>query len=150
MKAVNYKDFGKEKPAAMEFYCRSIGNDCSWKHVARTEDLLLDVVALHLRDVHGEMGVSKERLAQIRNAFVKPVEVLATAEDIPTLKEFRCKDIGMQCNWKYIAQTEELIVDGAAVHARDAHDMREFTPEMIAKVKKAIHEWKFEKTSAAA
>ena len=148
MKASNYKDFGKEKAEVKEFYCRSIGNDCSWKHVARTEDLLLDTVALHLRDVHGEKSIDKARMAQIQNAFVSPSKVVETPDDIPVLKEFRCRDIGMQCQWKYVAQTEELIVDGAAVHARDAHGVKEFSPEMIAKVKQAIHEWKVEKSAA--
>jgi len=36
---------------------------------------------------------------------------------------------------------EELIVDGVAVHAGEAHGIKEFTPEMIANVKKSAHEW---------
>jgi predicted small metal-binding protein len=148
MKAVNYKDFGKEKLEPKEFYCRSVGHNCSWKHVARTEDLLLDAAALHLRDVHGETALDKERIARIRKAFLKPTTVIETTSDIPVMKEFRCKDIGMKCDWKYFAQTEELIVDGAAVHARDAHGITEFTPEMIAKVKSAIHEMKVDKAAA--
>jgi len=45
------------------------------------------------------------------------------------------------CTWRYIAMTEELIADGAAVHAREAHGVKEFTPAMIANVKKSAHEW---------
>ncbi len=145
MKAANYKDFSKEKAEAKEYRCRSIGIDCPWKHVAQTEDLLLDAAALHLRDIHGETGLSKERMALIRNSFGKPS---IEAEEIPTMKEFRCKDIGLQCNWKYMAQTEDLIVDAAAVHARDVHNITEFSPEMIAKVKKGIREWKTEEKAA--
>jgi predicted small metal-binding protein len=148
MKAANYKDFAREKLEPKEFYCRSIGNDCSWKHVARTDDLLLDVVALHLRDVHGETALSKEQLARIRNVFTMPAMVIETASEIPVMKEFQCKDIGMKCDWRYLAQTEELIVDGAAVHARDVHGITEFTPEMIAKVKTAIHPWEGGKKAA--
>jgi predicted small metal-binding protein len=40
--------------------------------------------------------------------------------------------------------TEELIVDGAAVHARETHGIREFSPEMMAKVKNSLHEWDME------
>jgi predicted small metal-binding protein len=148
MKAVNYKDFGKERMEPKEFSCRSIGIDCSWKHVARTEDLLLDAAALHLRDVHGETAVDKERIARIRNSFIKPSKFVEVATDIPVMKEFRCRDIGMQCEWRYLAQTEELIVDGAAVHARDVHGITEFTPEMIAKVKTSIREWTEGRTAA--
>jgi predicted small metal-binding protein len=149
MKAANYKDFGKEKLEPKEFHCRNIGIDCLWKHVARTEDLLLDAAALHLRDVHGEIALSEERLAQIKRSFVKPTQIIVeTVSDIPVMKELRCRDIGMQCDWKYLAQTEELIVDGVAVHAREAHGLKEFTPEMIAKVKRAIREWKEETVAA--
>jgi predicted small metal-binding protein len=27
------------------FACKSLGNNCTWKHIARTEELLADVVA---------------------------------------------------------------------------------------------------------
>ncbi len=56
------------------------------------------------------------------------------------MKEFKC-NIDPGCGWRYIAMTEELITDGAAVHARDVHGIREFTPEMIAMVKNSIQEW---------
>ncbi len=57
------------------------------------------------------------------------------------MKEFRCQDLGTACTWRYIAQTEELLADGVAVHAREAHGIREFTPELMAKVKTLSHEW---------
>ena len=43
-----------------EFKCASLGNNCTWKHIAKTEELLADVVALHLRDVHGMKAVSQD------------------------------------------------------------------------------------------
>jgi predicted small metal-binding protein len=58
------------------------------------------------------------------------------------MKEFKCRDLGYSCDWKYIAQTEELIADGVAVHTRDAHGIKDFTPEMKTKVENALHEWR--------
>jgi predicted small metal-binding protein len=58
------------------------------------------------------------------------------------MKEFLCKDLGHNCTWKYIAQTEDLIVDGVAVHVREAHGTKEFTQELKVKVGKLLHEWK--------
>ena len=49
-----------------EFRCESLGNKCSWKHIARTEELLADVVAIHLRDVHGVKEVRPDLLGKIR------------------------------------------------------------------------------------
>ena len=126
-----------------EFACRSLGYDCGWKHLARTEELLLDVAAIHLRDVHGVRAVTQDMAASIKHAFSKaePIEFTGEAAE-PMLKEVACKDLGMNCGFRYIAQTEELIADGMAMHAREAHGIQEFTPEMVTKIKTLAHEWR--------
>ncbi len=126
-----------------EFDCKSMGNDCSWKHIANTEELLADIVAVHLRDIHGVREVSPTMLGTIKNLFTIPSSKDAERAANLVLKEYNC-DMGPGCTWRYIAMTEELLADGAAIHAREAHGIREFTPEMIAKVKKSAHEWKWE------
>jgi predicted small metal-binding protein len=124
------------------FACRDLGNDCSWKHSARTEELLLDVTAIHLRDAHQVNGITPEMIGRIKHLFTNPDPVNVAAEEGPVLKEVACRDLGMDCTWHYIAQTEELIADGMAVHAREAHGITEFTPEMAAKVKQLAHAWR--------
>ncbi len=124
-----------------KFTCKSLGNGCTWKHVAKTEELLADVVALHLRDVHDMKALTPEMIGKIKNLFSNPSPADAKAAEGLVLKEFTC-DLGPKCTWHYIAQTEELIADGVAVHAREAHGIREFTPELKVKVENALHEWK--------
>ena len=123
--------------------CRSLGQDCNWKQTAGTDDLLLDKVAVHLREAHGIPAIYPEMMGAIHRAFSGPEnDKIVTPGDVdPELKEFRCADIGQRCDFHYIAMTEELIADGAAVHAREAHGIMEFTPEMIAQVKKSVHVW---------
>ncbi len=125
-----------------EFRCASLGNNCTWKHIAKTEELLADMVAVHLRDVHGMKALSPETVGKVKNFFSNPTPVDAKEAEALVLKEFRCQDIGQKCSWRYIAQTEELIADGVAVHAREAHGITEFTPEMMTKVKNSVHVWK--------
>ncbi len=126
-----------------EFRCESLGNSCSWRHIANTEELLADITAIHLRDVHDVAEVSPEMLGKIKNLFTFPsAQDAAGAADL-VLKEYNC-DMDPECSWRYIAMTEELIADGAAAHAREAHGIKEFTPEMIARVKKSAHEWEAE------
>ncbi len=125
-----------------EFKCASLGNQCTWKHIAKTEELLTDVVAIHLRDVHGMKSLSTEMVGKIKNAFSNPDPLEAREAEVLVMKEFNCKDLGFSCNWKYFAQTEELIADGVAVHAREAHGIKDFTTEMKVKVENAIHEWR--------
>lgn len=124
-----------------EFRCRYLGHDCSWKHIARTEDLLADVVALHLREVHGMASLNVEMLATIKGVFTEPMPKDAREAEGLELKEFRCSDLGRDCSWHYIAQTEDLIVDSVAVHAREAHGVAEFTPEMKVKVEGLLRVW---------
>lgn len=123
------------------FECRSLGNTCSWKHIARTEELLADVVAVHLRDAHGMKALDSDMVAKIKNSFGNPVPVELKESDGLALKVYQC-GFGDGCGWKYIAQTEELIVDGVAVHAREAHGISEFSAEMKVKVESALQPWK--------
>jgi predicted small metal-binding protein len=125
-----------------EFKCSSLGNKCKWKHIAKTEELLADIAAVHLRDAHGVQAISADMLGKIKKAFSTPSPTEAAIAEQLVMKEFTCKDLGMACNWKYMAQTEDLLVDGVAVHAREAHGIKEFSPEMMAKVKNMAHEWK--------
>ena len=122
-----------------EFKCASLGYKCTWKHIA-TEELLADMTALHLRQAHGIREVDPGLLAKIKNAFSRPTDPGIKDEKDVVMKEYVCGQAA-GCSWRYLAMTEELIVDGAAVHAREAHGIKEFTPEMIASVKRSTHEW---------
>ncbi len=121
------------------FQCSSLGYQCSWNHIA-TEDLLTDMVALHLRDVHGVREVDSDMVGKIRNLFTYPTAADAAGAADLVMKEYNC-DLGPECTWRYIAMTEDLITDGVAVHAREVHGIREFSQALIAQVKKSIHEW---------
>ncbi len=126
-----------------EFVCKSLGYNCGWKHVSRTEELLMDIVAIHLRDVHDVPALSQEMVGRIKNAFAHSDRIESSQkEEEPVLKEFKCSDLGMNCGFRYIAQTEELITDGVAVHAREAHGIKEFTSELKVKVANSLHVWK--------
>jgi len=125
-----------------EFKCANLGYQCTWKHIAKTEELLADIAAIHLRDVHGVTALSAELVGKIKNAFSNAPRVKVKRSEDLVMKEFLCKDLGHNCTWKYIAQTEDLIADGVAVHVREAHGTKEFTQELKVKVGKSLHAWK--------
>jgi predicted small metal-binding protein len=129
-----------------EVNCKSLGYACNWKHIAHTEELLADITAVHLRDVHGVKAVTQDLVGRIKKAFTFPTkeEEAELADADLDLKVYNC-DMDPKCGWRYIAMTEELIVDGAAVHAREAHGIREFSPEMMARVKQSAHEWDWDR-----
>ena len=92
-----------------EFRCESLGNKCSWKHIAKTEELLADIVAIHLRDVHGVKEVGPDMLGKIKNLFLNPSAVDAANAANIVLKEYNCK-VKPECNWRYIAMTEKSTI----------------------------------------
>jgi len=53
-------------------------------------------------------------------------------------KELRCRDIGMNCDYKANGNTEEEVLQQASAHARTAHQITEMPPELAAKVRAAI------------
>lgn len=124
------------------FTCASLGYKCEWSHMAKTEELLTDIAAIHLRDVHGVKTITAEMVGKIKNAFSNPSPIEEKRAEGLVLREFNCRDLGHDCAWKYIAQTEDLIVDGVAVHEREAHGIKEFTPEMKVQVENALHVWR--------
>lgn len=124
-----------------EFTCKSLGNGCTWKQSARTEELLADIVAVHMRDVHGISELGPDMLGKIKNSFSNPAPIEVKENSEPFMKEYAC-NLGAKCGWHSVAQTEELIADIVAVHAREAHGIKEFTPEMKTRVENTLHAWK--------
>lgn len=130
-----------------EFKCSSLGYNCSWKHIA-TEELLADMAALHLRDVHGLQELDNEMVGRIKNLFTYPTrEDAAEAADL-VMKEYNC-DMGPECTWRYVAMTEELISEGAEAHAREKHGIKDFTRGFAARIKSSIRKWTGGKKKAA-
>ena len=49
-----------------------------------------------------------------------------------------CKDVGVNCDFKAEAQTEEELLKKVAQHAKEAHNMSSVDAATLAKVKSAI------------
>ena len=58
------------------------------------------------------------------------------------MKEIRCKDAGVDCDFVAQAENEQELMKKVAQHAREKHGMNQITPEMVAKVKGLIHDVK--------
>ena len=55
------------------------------------------------------------------------------------VKTLLCRDIGVDCDGKISAETEDELMK-VAEHAKTVHGMSEISPEMAEKVKAAIKE----------
>jgi len=58
------------------------------------------------------------------------------------MKEVRCADAGVACDFVAQAETEQELMQKVAAHAREQHGMTELTPELVDKVKKIMHDVK--------
>jgi predicted small metal-binding protein len=54
------------------------------------------------------------------------------------MPSFKCKDLGMNCPFETTAKTEEELLKKIAEHASKVHNMKTISPDMMAKIKKAI------------
>ena len=54
-------------------------------------------------------------------------------------KVFKCKDVGMSCDYEAHGKNDREIMTKVTEHARKTHNMREIPKELQQKVKAAIH-----------
>jgi predicted small metal-binding protein len=56
------------------------------------------------------------------------------------MKEMRCRDVGMDCDFVARGSSEQEVMDKAAQHARSDHGLQTIPPDLAQKVRGAIHE----------
>jgi predicted small metal-binding protein len=64
------------------------------------------------------------------------------------MKVIRCRDVGVDCDFEAHGETAEDVLNQCGEHARTAHGMSEIPPELLEKVKSAIHDEGVATTSA--
>ena len=62
------------------------------------------------------------------------------ASRCPMPKVLCWRDVGLDCEGKLRADTEEELLRKAADHAQTAHNMRDMPPDVVAKVRAAIRD----------
>ena len=56
------------------------------------------------------------------------------------MKQFRCGDVVLGCEWVARDDDEKALFDEISVHARDAHGMDEVPPEVVDQIRGVITE----------
>lgn len=56
------------------------------------------------------------------------------------MKQFRCGDVVLGCEWVTRSEDEEMLLAEIQSHARDAHGMDEVPPEVEDQIHKVITE----------
>ncbi len=53
-------------------------------------------------------------------------------------KSYTCRDVGVDCDWKTSAETEDDVMTAIQTHAAQVHPTIELAPELMEKVRAAI------------
>jgi predicted small metal-binding protein len=101
-----------------EFACANLGENCKVVLTAQTEERLVELASLHLREVHGMASLSQEKVADIRKLFSsRPTADAAKVVD-RIFEKYNC-DGEPECSWRYIAEAEMILNGGNLPHAQE-------------------------------
>jgi predicted small metal-binding protein len=55
-------------------------------------------------------------------------------------KVLKCRDVTPGCNFEIRGDSEDEVLKKADEHAKTAHDMQNMSPDVVSKVRSAIHD----------
>lgn len=92
----------------IEIKCMSLGYDCPWTYRENSEYELLDIVGMHLREVHDVKEVDLDLLGKIRTSFAFPDPGDAAAKVDVIMRKYNCEG-DPECSERYKEAIENLI-----------------------------------------
>lgn len=101
-----------------QFSCADMGNKCNVVLIGQSEERLVEMVSIHLRDVHGLMEISQEQVAEIKKLFTSRATSDAAYVVDRIFEKYNC-DSDPECTWRYIAEAERRLTGSDTVHARE-------------------------------
>ena len=108
----------REVNTMKEFSCATMGNNCNAVLKARTEERLVELASLHLRETHGMTTISPEIAARIKQRLVNRTTPAAASVADRIFEKYNCNsDPG--CTWRYIAEAEMILTGNSLAHERE-------------------------------
>lgn len=101
-----------------EFACANLEENCKKVLTAQTEERLVELASVHLREVHGMTSLSQEQVADIRKLFAsRPTADAAKVVD-RIFEKYNCNG-EPECSWRYLAEAETILNGGNMAHAQE-------------------------------
>jgi len=101
-----------------QFSCSKLGNKCNVVLTAPTEERLVEMVALHLREVHGLLEIPQDLIGRIKlNMVNRSMKDAAHVVD-GIFEKYNCGS-DPECTWRYIAEAEMILTGDRSVHSRE-------------------------------
>ena len=101
-----------------QFSCADVGNKCNVVLMGQSEDRLVEMVSIHLREVHGMTSISQDTVAEIKKHFTSRATPDAAYVVDRILEKYNC-DSDPECSWRYIVESERILTGSDTVHAKE-------------------------------
>jgi len=95
-----------------------MGNNCNVVFTAPTEERLVELVSLHLRETHGMTAISQEIVGKIKQLFVNQTAPDAAYVVDRIFEKYNCNS-DPECTWRYIAEAEMILTGNKSVHTKE-------------------------------
>src|SRR5512143_2994332 len=100
-----------------EFRCSNMRNDCNVVLSAQTEERLVELASLHLREVHGMTTLSQDNVAEIKKIFTDRTVADAARVVDRIFEKYNC-NAEPECSWRYIAEAEMILTGSSTAHTQ--------------------------------
>jgi predicted small metal-binding protein len=101
-----------------QFSCKTMGKNCNVVLTAPTEERLLEMVSLHLRDVHKMTSISQDIVGKIKQLFVNNAAQDAAYVVDRIFEKYNCNK-EPECTWRYIAEAEIILKGDKSAHKKE-------------------------------
>ncbi len=101
-----------------EFSCKKFGNKCDVVLSAQTEERIVEMASLHLRQVHGVAALSQESVARIKNLLINRATSDAAYVVDRIFEKYNCES-DPECTWRYITEAEMILKGEPSPHAEE-------------------------------
>jgi predicted small metal-binding protein/activator of HSP90 ATPase len=98
-----------------QFNCKDLGHNCKEVLTAPTEEKLVELASVHLRDAHGVTTMMPDSVAKMKKSFIN--RAASDAADVVDriFEKYNC-DREPECSWRYITEAEMVLGGGAQAH----------------------------------
>jgi len=91
-----------------QFNCKDLGHNCKEVLTAQTEEKLVELASIHLRDAHGVTSMTPESVAKMKNSFINRAISDAASVVDRIFEKYNC-DREPECTWRYITEAEMVL-----------------------------------------
>jgi predicted small metal-binding protein len=101
-----------------QFNCNVLGQNCDTVLRAPTEERLVELASIHLRDVHNFSTITPDTVGKIKNSFINRTASDAANVVDRIFEKYNCSG-EPECTSRYIEEAEMILHGGTKARERE-------------------------------